>query len=102
MDSQNNKKIKTIIDELGLENLSEEKKQELIMKMSEIAYKRIILRAIKNLSDEEAKELNDILKNQGEKQANDYLEEKNPDLFSTIIKEEVEKYRKEMIESVGE
>ena len=102
MDSQNNKKIKTIIDELGLEKLSEEKKQELIMKMAEIAYKRVILRAIKNLSDEEAKELNDILKNQGEKQANDYLEEKNPDLFSVIVKEEVEKYRKEMIEAAEE
>ena len=96
------KKIKTIIDELGLENLSDEKKQELIMKMSEIAYKRVILRAIKNLSDEEAKELNDILKNQGEKQANDYLEEKNPDLFSVIVKEEVGKYRKEVLEVAGE
>lgn len=100
-----NKKLiiqgRDMIEELGLEELSEEKKVEIIERMGGILHERILLRLIKELTDKEAEKVNDLLKRERVEDAYRYIERKVPN-FNKIIQKEVEKFQKEMIKRVKE
>lgn len=93
--------FKDIIKELGLENLTVEKQTELIDRMSETVYKRILLRLVDRLTDEEAKEINHLLDKEDFEKADEYIRDKAPD-FVEILKQEVEKFQEQMIEPLKE
>lgn len=86
---------------MGLEQLPEEEQKELLEKMGKVVFERILIKVIKKLTDEQASHLTKLLKEKKMEEFGKYLDEKVPDSAS-IMKEEVEKYRKEMIETVEE
>jgi hypothetical protein len=54
--TEKNSVQKTIIDELGLSDLPEDKKEQLVLKMTEAVLKRIFLETMEKLSEKEQEE----------------------------------------------
>lgn len=52
---------KTLIDELGLSDLSEDKKDQLLMKMTEVVLKRIFLETMEKLTDRDQDEYSKMI-----------------------------------------
>ncbi len=96
------KKDKTdnLVNQLGLDDLSQEKKMELIMKWGDIIQKDVLMRVLKELPEESKAELDKLLTKEKDnfKEIYKFLEEKISNL-DEIVKEEIEKFRKEMKES---
>lgn len=83
-----------IISALGLEDLPIEKKTDLIMKMAEVVQKRIKLRVMKLLSEENIKEYCRLLDND-EIRSEEFLTKKIPN-YSSIIEEEIVRFKQEI------
>lgn len=92
-----------LIEKLGLKALPVKQQEKLIEEMSEIVYKRIILRVVDRLSDDEAEELNNLFGAGDMKAIDEYLRDKlgneEPD-FVSILEEEIKKYGDEMVERI--
>lgn len=88
--------FKNIIKELGLDDLSVEEQEKLLEEMAEIVYKKILLRVVNRLSEEEIAELNNLLDKKDYEKVNSYIEEKIPD-FMEIFKQEIETFQEEII-----
>ncbi len=91
---------KDLITELGLGDLADEKKIELIIKWGNIVQKDIMMRVLTELSESDKDELDKLLVGKGEnfEEIYQFLEKKLPNL-DEIVKEEIEKFRKEMIDT---
>ena len=85
-----------IINALKLENLPDIEKAELLNEMSQLVQDRVILRMVKDLSETDAQEFNEIKEDDQEGQLN-FLENKFPNLLN-IINEEIKVVRKESVE----
>lgn len=84
----NKKKIQQdIIKELGLEGLSEEKQTELLTTMTESVLKRITVRVLEQLSEEDKKEFDRV------------RETADPDKISEFLRAKIDNYDK-MVEEV--
>lgn len=93
--------FRDIIKELGLEGLPIEKQAELIERMSKLIYKRILLRIVDRLSENETEELNVLLDKENYEKADEYIRDRAPD-FVSLFKEEVEKFQSEMMGKIKE
>jgi hypothetical protein len=91
---------KDLITELGLGDLSDEKKMELVIKWGNIVQKDIMMRVLAELPEGDKEELDKLLIGKGEnfEEIYQFLEKKLPNL-DEIAKEEIEKFRKEMKET---
>jgi hypothetical protein len=91
---------KDLITELGLGDLSDEKKMELVIKWGNIVQKDIMMRVLAELPEGDKEELDKLLIGKGEnfEEIYQFLEKKLPNL-DEIAKEEIEKFRKEMRET---
>jgi len=89
-----------LISQLGLDDLPQEKKIELMMKWGDIVQKDIIMRVLRELSEEDKAEMDKLLAAQGEnfEEIYKFLEGKMLNL-DDIAKEEIEKFREEIKES---
>ena len=89
-----------LISELGLDNLSREKKIELMIKWGDIIQKDVLIKILQVLPEEDKAELDKLLsrKKDNFKEVYKFLEKKMPNL-DEIVKEEIKKFRKEMKES---
>jgi len=89
-----------LISQLGLDDLPQEKKIELMMKWGDIVQKDIIMRVLRELSEEDKAEMDKLLAAQGEnfEEIYKFLEGKMLNL-DDIVKEEIEKFREEIKES---
>lgn len=98
-----NKKIleANIIEMLGLESLSEERKIQMVEMMTNLVQKRLMIRILEQLSEEEKDEFEKIL---GDKDVDlktvEFIKKRIPN-FDEIIKEEIIKVKKELIEKFG-
>lgn len=90
-----------MIEELGLEDLPEERQLKIVSEMGDALYDRILLRLVEKLNDKEAEEMNRLLKEGKEEKINEYLEKKIPNL-GAIIKREVKTFQKEIIKRTKE
>ena len=72
---------KNLIDELGLSDLPQDKKDELLIKMTESILRRIFLETIEKLNDPD--------RNQFEKMLD---ENKNPEIIEAFLKEKISNY----------
>ncbi len=87
--------IKTnIITELNLEDLDNEKKIALIDKLAKLAERRVLLRILKGLTEEDIIEYEKIANNEDSKIK--YLEQRIPD-FINILQDEVVEVKKELL-----
>ena len=87
-----------LIKELGLDNLSDEQKDQLILKLAETLQNRIFAVLMFEMTDDEKNELNNMVDNSSDEQIADYLKQKFPDL-DNITRQEYEKIRAEMLET---
>ncbi len=87
--------IKTnIITELNLEDLDNEKKIALIDKLAKLTERRVLLRILKGLTEEDIIEYEKIANNEDSKIK--YLEQRIPD-FINILQDEVVEVKKELL-----
>lgn len=90
---------KNIIIELGLQELPEERKLNLLSKMSELIQKRVLLRVIRSLSVVEKQEFDELLGKENDQEIYQFLIAKVPNI-DEITDEEVIKFKEEIIEHV--
>lgn len=90
---------KNIIVELGLENISESRKLELLNKMSDLIQKRVLLRVIKSLSVAEKEEFDKLLGKEDDQEIYRFLIAKVPEI-DEITDEEVVNFKEEILAHV--
>jgi succinate dehydrogenase flavin-adding protein (antitoxin of CptAB toxin-antitoxin module) len=90
---------KNILIELGLQDLGEDRKLDLLGKMSDLIQKRVLLRAIKNLSVAEKEEFDKLLGKENPQNIYRFLISKVPNI-DEITDEEVIAFKEEVIEKV--
>ena len=79
MPNQNTILQQTIIEELGLQDLPQEKQEQLLVKIGEVVIKRIYLETMENLEKPDQEKLVDMM-------------EKNPDGIEAFLKEKIPNY----------
>lgn len=89
--------LKSLVTELGLDNLPEDKKNDLLVSMTDALQTRISSRVMIMLTEKQKNELEEIMKTGSEQKANDYLVQNIPN-FADIIADEYEIFRKESLE----
>jgi hypothetical protein len=90
------KKEKTLIEELGLGHLSEEQKNQMNDQLADILQNRVTVRILEILTDEEKAELDKLVAAGDDEKADVFLTEKVPGL-ELIVQEEFESLKREMI-----
>ena len=83
-----------IISLLGLESLSDEEKQSIIDKASELVQKRLILRLMDQLTDEQSAKLDSLAGNATDVYA--YIAEIMPN-FEEVVNEEIVAVKEQML-----
>jgi hypothetical protein len=102
MSTPKNKIQKDLFKEMGLDGLPEEKKTELMMKWGEIVQKDVVIRVVREMSEENKEELDKMLaENKSWDEIYEFLEDKFDDL-DDIVKEETTKFQKELVENAQE
>lgn len=97
----NQKSLKqNIIAALGLQSLPLERQAALIDKMAELVEKRLILRIIEKISEEDAREFADNVADKSDEDKAKFLLEKFPN-FAEMMNEEIEKVKAELTADVG-
>ena len=87
----------SLIKEMGLGDLPEEKQQELVSKMFEVLLKRIYVEANEKLSEEDGNALDAMIeKNSQPEEVEKFLQEKIPD-YSEMIKNILAGFKDEML-----
>lgn len=83
-----------IISVLGLDNLSTDKKTDLLMRMADIIQKRLALRVMKLLPEQALDEYIKIVDN-NEIGGHEFLSKKIPN-YAEIIEEEIKNFKQEL------
>ncbi len=98
--TQNNDLLKkNILVELGLQDLPEDRKLNLLSRMSDLIQKRVLLRVIKSLGVEDKQEFDRLIGTENEQNIFRFLISKVPNI-DQITDEEVISFKEEVIEQV--
>lgn len=89
----------TIIEELGLGELPQEKQEELLVKIGEVIMKRIYLDTMERLEKGDQDRLIDIMEKNPDK-TEDFLQEKIPN-YEDFVKKVVDDFKGELKEDMG-
>ncbi len=89
----------TIIEELGLQDLPQEKKEELLVKIGEVLVKRIYLETMERLEKSDQEKLVDLMDSNPDG-IEDFLKEKIPN-YEDFVKNVVDEFKKEIKEDMG-
>ncbi len=86
-----------IIEELGLQNLPEDKKEEVFAKMGDVLFKRILLETLEILSEEDQKKFGEMVdtKKSGE-EVEEFLMSKIEN-YEEFVKKVTDDFKKELI-----
>jgi hypothetical protein len=94
----------SLITDLGLDDLGQEEKDELIQKLAETLQNRLFSTVMQELTDEEKDELNRLSEDSNNERINEYIKEHVPDL-EIITGQVYEDFKKDLLDSnwkVGE
>lgn len=86
-----------LVKDLGIDTLSQDKQDEIIVKMTEVLLKRIFLETMERLGDE-GREAYASLMDQGEvapEQMEAFFKERIPD-YDAVVQQVIEEFRSEM------
>lgn len=94
---------KSLIEELGLENLPKEKQEEILVKMTEVLLKKIYLETFEKLGEADRVELASMLDSEGSDpvKVEEYLRSKIED-YDGFVKKIVEDFTAEMKKTTGD
>lgn len=88
------------IKELGLDKLPEKERDEIISSLLEIFSKRLFIRLIKNLNQEQAEKLNKIMEDENNVfSVIEFLTKNVPD-YDLIVEDEIKAFKTEAIDFV--
>jgi len=88
------------IKELGLDKLPEKERDEIISSLLEIFSKRLFIRLIKNLNQEQAEKLNKIMEDENNVfSVIEFLAKNVPD-YDLIVEDEIKAFKTEAIDFV--
>ncbi|NQV00877.1 MAG: hypothetical protein HQ537_02035 [Parcubacteria group bacterium] len=90
---------KNIISLLGLESLPEEKKIQLLEKLTDLVFKRTIIKVMELLSEADQEELGKLIDAGDSEKTNAFIAEKVPN-FEEIMNKEIISVKEEMAEEV--
>ena len=91
--------LKNLIQELGLDTLSEKNKQDLVVSLAESLQMRISTRILVMLTEEEKDEFDKLTENHSdEKAVTEFLVKKIPN-YDNILVDEYLKFREEILET---
>jgi len=88
-----------IIKELGIDQLPSEKQEEVLTAMTELILKRITLRILENLSEDQQKEFDKVVSEGDPEKATQFLSQ-NVSGYEQVVQEEIAKFKTEMKETV--
>lgn len=92
----------SIIEELGLKNLPQEKQEEILVKMTEVLLKKIYLETFEKLGEADRQELANMLDGEPEpEKVEEYLRGKIED-YDGFVKKVVEDFKEEMKKTTGD
>jgi hypothetical protein len=91
---------KTILEELGLQDLPPERQEALLDKIGEVIIKKIYIATMDQLEKEDQEKFAEYLDKDPE-QIEGFIKEKIPN-YEELIKKEVEKFREEMKADLAE
>jgi len=93
----NNQTIQAdFLDELGLSGASQEKKEELLVKMTEVLLKRIFIEVMEKLPEPDQNEYAKIIEDKAEPdKVEAFLKEKLPN-YEEMVKKVIEDFKEEM------
>lgn len=94
MSEEKNLLQKNIFDILGLQNLSTERQAALLEKMTELVMKRLMLRAIEEIKDEDKDEAERVFTSGTDEEKINFLKERID--FARLMEEEIVKLKEEM------
>ena len=89
-----------IIAILGIESLPDERKLELIDKVSGVVEKRLFIRMLNSLSEKKRKELDNLMDAENEESINLFVEQNVPDMQIWMV-EEINKIKQELATLTG-
>jgi len=87
---------KTIIEELGMQNISQEKQEELLAKMGDVLFKRILLETLEVLDEVDQKKFGEMIDaKKGAEEVEEFLKSKI-DNYDEFVKKVADDFRKEL------
>jgi len=96
------KKLKeNIIKNLGIDQLPEDKKEEVLMLMTEALLKRILITTLEKIPANKKEEFDEIFKSKDSEKINEFLSNNVPD-YEKMLKNEIENFKEEMKSTVNE
>ena len=91
---------KTLLEELGLSNLPQDKQDELLIKMTEVLLKRIFLETMEKLGDEGMKEYDKMVEEGATaEQLEEFFKSKITN-YDTMVQKVIEEFKGEMKKEV--
>ncbi len=97
---------KNITKELGLENLPEDKRDEIYLRISKIIYQNIMIRVVDALKEEDRDEFNKLLDEdiKAEEESDKILEflRSKIENFDNIVAEEIVKFKEKSVDVMKE
>ena len=87
---------KSLIDELGLSSLSQDKQEQLLIKMTEVVLKRIFVETMEKLSHDDQEAYSQLIDNKTTpEEVEKFLKEKIQN-YDEMVKKVVEDFKEEM------
>lgn len=90
----------TLIEKLGLENIPSKERVSILEKVADIVLDRTLLKLTKELSTEEAKQINELLENDKQDEVAVILYQKFPNI-NDIFDEQIDIIKAELIKEYG-
>jgi len=84
-----------ILKELGIDQLPQDRQEEVLSVMTEAILKRMMLRLLEPLSEDQRKQLEDISAAGDSAKVSEFLAANIPN-YEVLMKEEVEKFKQDM------
>ncbi|MFA6194022.1 MAG: hypothetical protein WC726_04135 [Parcubacteria group bacterium] len=87
---------KTIIEELGMQNISQEQQEELLAKMGDVLFKRVLLETLEILSEEDQKIFGEMVDaKKSAEEVEEFLKSKIEN-YDEFVKKVSDDFRKEL------
>jgi hypothetical protein len=93
---QNSQIQKTILDELGLSDLPQNKKEQLLIKMTEVLLKRIFLETLEKLNEKGQEEYESMIANGASPQQIEEFLKANIQNYEELVQKVIEEFKEEM------
>lgn len=92
---------KSIIEEFGLQNLPEDKKEEVLAKMGDVLFKRILLETLESLDEEDQKKFGEMVDAKANAEEVESFLESKIENYEEFVKKVTENFKNEMKTAAG-